>query len=202
MGGPLPQQVLADVGAVGHDQEAPFREPPRHHRNHPGGQLTLGAVVLLGLAPLLLVHAPQQRQAEVAVRPAGQFHDDSQEHPVVAEAEHLVLLGTQDRIQKDAAEGHLGAPLVTQRIIDHQPDPCPGHQRRQDAHREQAADLVPVPHGLAEQAEGRRVVALLSLAGGLPDAADGAPAQADDPGRDHLAEQGMDFLAKRGRQVD
>jgi hypothetical protein len=44
------------------------------------------------------------------------------------------------------------------------------------------------------------MVALLGLSSGLPDAADGASAQADDPGGDHAAEEGEDFLAEGGSE--
>lgn len=62
--------------------------------------------------------------------------------------------------------------------------------------QEHAADFVPIPDRLAEEAEGRRVVALRGLPRGLPNPTDGSPSQAHNPGADHLAKEGMDFLTK------
>ena len=74
----------------------------------------------------------------------------------------------------------------------------PGTRAARSLDQEDAADLVPVPGGLAEEAEGRGVAVVGGASGGLPDAADGAASQADDPGGDHQAEGGEDLGAEAG----
>src|ERR1700691_451403 len=137
-------------------------------------------MLLLRLAPLLLVDPPQNRQTEVTVRAKRQLDDDAEHHPVVAEAKDLVLLGAEYGIKEDAAEGHFGPSLVSERIIDDDPEADARHQG-QHSEQEQTADFIPVPDGLAEQAIDTGMAALLGLAGGLPDPADGAATQTNDP---------------------
>ena len=110
-----------------------------------------------------------------------------------------MLLRAEDGVEEDAAEGDLGAALMGEGVIDDGPE---ADTRKQGQHPEhqQAADLIPVPDGLAEQAIGAGVVVLFRLPGGLPDPADGAAPQADDPGSDQLAEAGVDLPAEGARQ--
>src|SRR5262249_46531355 len=81
-----------------------------------------------------------------------------------------------------------GAALVAQGVVGDQPDARAGDEGGEQLDAEDAADLVPVPGGRAEQAEGLGVVLVPGAAGGFPDAADGAAAQADDPGGADAAE--------------
>ena len=124
----LPQQVLADVGTIANHQDFSLRKPSGEHRHHLGGELALGTVFVFGRAPLLLVDPPQNRQAEVTVRAKRQFDDDAEHHPVVAEAEDLVLFRAQDRIEEDAAKGYLGSSFMGERVIDDCPDADARHQ--------------------------------------------------------------------------
>jgi hypothetical protein len=110
-----------------------------------------------------------------------------------------VLFRAENGIEEDAAEGDLGSPFMSEGIIDDHPEADARHQR-QDTQQQQAADFIPVPDCLAEQAIDSGMIALFRLAGGLPDSADGAATETNDPGSDHLAEQGMNFLAKGPRQ--
>jgi hypothetical protein len=68
-------------------------------------------------------------------------------------------------------------------------------QRLPDPQTE-AGDPVEVPDGLGEQAVGGSVIALSGLSSGLPDAADGVPSEADDPGGDHASEEVEDLLSE------
>lgn len=88
---------------------------------------------------------------------------------------------------------------VCQGVINDDPKSHPRHQGH-DVEQQHAADFIPVPDGLAEQAIRSGVIALLRLAGGFPDPADGAASQADHPGDHHGAEEGMDLGAKRDGQ--
>ena len=81
-------------------------------------------------------------------------------------------------------------------VIDDRPDAAAGDEGGQQADQQEAGDLVEVPDGLGEQAVGGGVVALSGLPGGLPDAADGVPPEADDPGGDEAPEEVEDLLAE------
>src|SRR5262249_27594749 len=116
--------------------------------------------------------------------------------PVVAEAEGLVLAAGKDGIQEDAAEGDLGPTLVAERVVHYYPDARAGNEVLQQGDQQQTHDLVPVPDGLGEEAEGGGVVLMSGAAGGLPDAGDRTPAQADDPGGGHGPEGREDLLAE------
>jgi hypothetical protein len=122
--------------------------------------------------------------------------DQAEGDPVVAEAEDLVALAGQHRVEEDAAEGDLGPALVAEGVVDGQPDAGAGGEGAKELDQQDAPQFVPVPDGFAEEAEGGAVAARGGAAGGLPDAGDGAPAQADGPGGGHEAEDTEDLQAE------
>src|SRR5262249_18465705 len=139
-------------------------------------------------------------QAVEAVLAEGQLDHQAQGDPVGAEAQGLVVLGGQHRVEEDAAEGDPGAALVAEGVVGDQPDAGAWDEGSEQLDEEDAADLVPVPGGLAEQAEGLGAVQGGCASGGRPDAAEGAAAQADDPGGDHTAEGGEGLAAEANPQ--
>jgi hypothetical protein len=88
---------------------------------------------------------------------------------------------------------------VGQGIVEDHPESDTRHQG-QDTKQQQAADLIPVPDGLAEEAVGSGMVALLGVAGGFPDPADGPATGTDDPGGDRETKRGMNLDSKSGSQ--
>src|SRR5262249_915129 len=94
----------------------------------------------------------------------------------------------------------LGPPLVTEGVIGNDPDTAAGYEDSQEADQQDAGDLIEVPDGLGEEAVGSGMVALLGLAGSLPDPTDGTPSGADDPRRHHVAEEGKGLLAEDNGQ--
>ena len=92
--------------------------------------------------------------------------------------------------------GNLGSPLVAQGVIDDHPDAAAGDEGGQQTDQQDTRDFIEIPDGLGEQAVGCGVVAMLGLPCGFPDAADGVPTEADDPGGDHASEEVKDLLAE------
>jgi len=84
---------------------------------------------------------------------------------------------------------------VSEGIVDDNPEPHPRCQG-QDVQQQQATDFIPVPDGLTEQAVGSGMVALLRLAGGFPNPADGAAPQTDNPGNGHETKRGVNLGTK------
>ncbi len=102
-------------------------------------------------------------------------------------------LGGQDGVEEDPPEGDLGAALVAQRVVDDQPHDAPGDQVGEDQGGQDDSQVVPLPAGGVEHGIGGVVVPLRGEAGGLPDLADGARADTDDPpGEEHL--EGLEDL--------
>ncbi len=151
--------------------------------------------------PLLAVEPPQHRQTEVTVRAHRHRHGDAQDDPVEAEAEGLVLLGREHRVEEDAAEGHLGATLVAKRIVDGYPNDATGDQVSEDQGGQDNAQVVPLPDGGTEYGVGGVVVAPSGPTRGLPDPADSVRAQADNPASDEnlkgAEDAGVKAVAKR-----
>ena len=110
-----------------------------------------------------------------------------------------MLFRAEDGIEEDTPKGDLGPSFVGQGIVEDDPESharCQG----QNVEQEQAADLIPVPDGLAEEAVGSGMIALLRVAGGFPDSADGTASQTDDPGGDRQTKRGENLLTKSGSQ--
>src|SRR5262249_28996380 len=117
-------------------------------------------------------------------------HGEAQDDVVDAEAEGLVPLGGEDRVEEDAAEGDLGAALMAEGVVDDQPDDAPGDEVGQDQRGQDEAQGVPLPGGGVEDGVGGIVVPPGSQPGGLPDLTDGPRAVAGDP----AGEQGLEGL--------
>ena len=114
-------------------------------------------------------------------------------------------LGREHGVEEDAAEGDLGPPLVAERVIDDDPDHAAGDQVGQDQRGQDDAQVVPLPGGGMEDGVGGIVVPLGRQPGGLPDLADGARAEADDPAGDQrlegLEDLGAEAIAERLYQM-
>jgi hypothetical protein len=108
-----------------------------------------------------------------------------------------VLLRRQDGVEEDATEGDLGAPLVAEGVVDDDPDHAAGDQVGQDQGGQDDAQVVPLPGGGVEDGIGGVVVSLGRQAGRLPDLAEGAGAEADDP----TGEQGLEGREDLGVEV-
>ena len=89
-----------------------------------------------------------------------------------------------------------GAPGASAR--DDDPNATAGDEGGQQADQEYAGEVVEVPDGLGEQAEGGGMVAAGGQAGCLPDATDSPPTQADNPGGGHEREGGEDLGSEAG----
>jgi len=103
-------------------------------------------------------------------------------------------------VEEDAAESDLGAALVTEGVVDDQPDRRTWDEIAEQLDEEDAGDVVPVPDGSIEEPIGAGVVGVGRLAGGLPDPGEGAPAQAGDPGYHEQREGGMHGLVETARK--
>src|SRR5206468_3604212 len=136
---------------------------------HGGGGV--GTALVSGLA-LLAVGPPEHRQAVIPIGAQGDRDGDPQDDPVDAEAERLVPLGREDGVEEDAAEGHLGAALVAERVVDDDPDDPAGDEMAEDESGQDQAQVVPLPGGGAEDGVGRIVMPSGGPSGGLPDLAD------------------------------
>jgi hypothetical protein len=104
-----------------------------------------------------------------------------------------VLIGGQHGVEEDAAEGDLGTALVTEGVVDHDPDDPAGDQLGEDQGGQDDAQVVPFPGGRMEDGIGGVVVPLRGQPGGLPDLADSAGAETDDPAGDQDLEGLEDF---------
>ena len=112
-----------------------------------------------------------------------------------------MLLGREHGVEEDAAEGDLGAALVAEGVVDGDPDHAAGDQVDEDQGSQDKAQVVPLPAGGVEDGIGGAVVPLGGQAGGLPDRADGARAEADNPSGDQGLEGredlGVEAIAER-----
>ena len=108
-----------------------------------------------------------------------------------------MLLRREHGVEEDAAEGDLGAALVAEGVVDHDPDHAAGDQVGEDQGGQDDAQVVPLPGGGVEDGVGGVVVPLGGQPGGLPDLADGARAEADDPAGD----QGLEGLEDLGAEA-
>ncbi len=174
-----------DVGRIADQPEGPIgiglgQEP----RQHGGG---LGPALVSGLA-LLAGEPPEHRQAVIPIGAERQWDRDPQDDPVETEPQRFVFLGREHGVEEDAAEGDLGAALVAERVIDDDPDHTAGDKRGQDQCGQEDPPVVPLPGGGTEHGVSRIVMPPGGPAGGLPDLADGARAEADDP----TGEQGLE----------
>ena len=97
-------------------------------------------------------------------------------------------LGREHSIEEDAAEGDLGAALVAECVIDNDPDHPAWDQMTEDQRGQDDAQVIPLPGGGVEDGVGGIVMPPRGPSGGLPDLADGARAEADDP----TGEQGLE----------
>ncbi len=122
--------------------------------------------------------APAGRNTD---RAQGDGDRDPQDDPVDAEAERLVPVGREDGVEEDATEGDLGATLVAERVVDHDPDDPAGDQVGENQGRQDEAQVIPLPGGGVEDGVSGVVVPLGGPPGDLPDLADGAWTEADDP---------------------
>src|SRR5207245_8595603 len=120
-----------------------------------------------GLA-LLGVEPPEDVQAEEAVLTARELDDQTQGDPVGAVAEDLVPFAAQDGVEEDATEGDPGAALVAEGVVDDQPQAQAGDEGGEELGQENATDLVPIPGGAAEEAEGGEVAVVGGAPGGRP----------------------------------
>jgi hypothetical protein len=145
---------------------------------------------------LLAADAPEEVDAEEAILTSGQLHHQPQGDPVGAEPEGLVLLGGEDGIEEDAPEGDLGPALVAEGVVGDEPEGGAGDQDGEQSDEEDATEVVPIPNSLTEQPESGRVVGDVGAPGGLPDSADGAASQGDNPGSSDLGESGKDLGAE------
>ena len=84
-------------------------------------------------------------------------------------------------VEEDTAEGDLGATLVTEGVVDHDPDHATGDQVGEDQGGQDDAQVVPLPGGGVEDRVRGVVVPLRGQPGGLPNLADGTRADANDP---------------------
>ena len=158
------------------------RSPPeRLSASHPAQHRADGFCTPAARTPLLAVSPPEHRQAVIPIGAKGDWNRDSQNDPVDAEAQRFVSLGREHSVEEDAAEGDLGAALVAERVIDDDPDHAPGDEMTQDQSGQDDAQVVPLPSGGLEDGVSRIVMPLGGPTGRLPDLADGARAEADDP---------------------
>ena len=190
---PALQQRRVDVGRIADQPEGPARVGHGQTPRQFGGGL--GAGLMPGLT-LLAVESPQHRQAEVTVGTHRHRHSDAQDDPVEAEAQGLVPLRREDRVEEDAAEGDLGAALVAESVVDDQPHDSARDQVAQDQGGQNDAQVVPLPDGGMEHGIGRVVMPLGGQSGGLPDLADGARPEADDPTGEEGLKRGEDTGVK------
>ena len=195
---PALQRRRVDVGAVADQPERPLGVGLGQHPRQRGGGLGTGLVAVL---PLLAIEPPEHRQAVVAVGAHRHRDGDAQDDPVEAEPQGLVPLRREHGVEEDAAEGDLGAALVAEGVVDDDPDHAAGDQVGQDQGGQDDAQVVPLPGGGAEDGVGGIVVPLGGPPGGLPDLAEGARAEADDPTGEHGLEGredlGVEAIAER-----
>ena len=155
-----------------------------------GGRLRAGLVT--GLT-LLAIEPPEHRQAEVTVGAHRDRHGDPQHDPVQPEPERLVPLRGEDRVEEDPAEGDLGPALVAEGVVDGDPNDTAGDQMGEDQRGQDDPQVVPLPGGRVEDGIGGVVMAFGGQPGRLPDLADSARAEADDPAGDQRLEGGEDL---------
>src|SRR5262249_38663410 len=124
-------------------------------------------------------------------------HGDAEHDVVEAEPQDLAAPRGEDGVAVDAAEGDLGAALVAEGVVDDQPDDDAGDQVGEDERGQDDPQVVPVPDGGAEDGVGGVVMPLGGQARGLPGAADGVRAIAEDP----AGEQGLEGLEDLGAEA-
>ena len=108
------------------------------------------------------------------------------------EPQGLVLLGREHGVEEDAAEGHLGPPLVAEGVSDGDPDDPAGDQVGQDQRGQDEAQVVPLPDRRVEHGVGGVVMPRGRQLGGEPDFAEGARPLTDDPPGEQCLEGGED----------
>ena len=116
----------------------------------------------------------------------------------------LCLFDESTASRKMPPKATLAPALVTEGLVHDDPDHAAGDQMGEDQGGQDDPQVVPLPGGGVEDGVGGVVVPPGGQPGGLPDLADGARADADDPAGDQdlerLEDLGAEAIAERRYQ--
>jgi hypothetical protein len=188
----VPPHRFTDGGAIRNHPTFPARPPLGRRPHRVGGPRRWGSMVVLELRAAVLVPPPPQRQADGAIASERERDDPPPQHPMAAEVEGLVSLGTADRVEEEAAEGHRRPARVAAGGTDDHPPPRPRDDGLADRDPPQTPPRLPLPHRPGVQAKGGGRRAGPRSAGGLPNAGAGSPSDPGDPGSGHRAQRAED----------